>query len=301
MDDISTADRTGVVFLKAVSWFLGLVYVLCWSLSFYPQPLLNFRRRSTHGTSIDFPTLNVLGFVAYTISTGAFLYSSTIRNQYAAKHPLSPVPTVRVNDFVFALHGAVLCIITYSQFFPKLWGFTAGRRQGASLLIIGIFWGCVFGVLGVTFIVGSKENGGEYDGRRWAWIDVIYAISYVKLVCTVVKYCPQAWLNYKRKSTVGWSIGQILLDFVGGVLSIMQLIIDSSLQADWSGVTGNPAKFALANISIIFDIIFMLQHYVLYTEKRAASDLSTIAEEEEVDDDRWKNRDEERPLVTAEH
>jgi cystinosin len=105
----------------------------------------------------------------------------------------------------------------------------------------------------------------------------------------VVKYCPQAWVrtlsvlsllghyaeiphylisahpsqvNYKRKSTVGWSIWPILMDFAGGILSLMQLLIDSSLQADWSGLTGNPVKLGLSNISLFFDIIFILQHYV---------------------------------------
>jgi cystinosin len=70
--------------------------------------------------------------------------------------------------------------------------------------------------------------------------------------------------NFKRQSTIGWSIIQQLLDFSGGILSMLQLLIDSSLQADWSGLTGNPVKFGLANISLLFDIIFITQHYVLY-------------------------------------
>lgn len=32
-------------------------------------------------------------------------------------------------------------------------------------------------------------------------------------------------MNYQRKSTVGWSIGNVLLDFTGGSLSILQMII----------------------------------------------------------------------------
>ena len=70
--------------------------------------------------------------------------------------------------------------------------------------------------------------------------------------------------NFRRKSTIGWSITQQLLDFSGGILSLLQLVIDSALQADWSGLTGNPVKFGLANISLIFDIVFILQHFVLY-------------------------------------
>ena len=54
------------------------------------------------------------------------------------------------------------------------------------------------------------------------------------------------------------------MDVIGGVLSISQLVIDSSLQNDWSGLTGNPVKLGLGNVSIIFDMVFMVQHYWLY-------------------------------------
>lgn len=74
-------------------------------------------------------------------------------------------------------------------------------------------------------------------------------------------------MNYKRKSTQGWSISQILFDIVGGVLSLLQLVIDASFQGDWSGITGNPLKFGLSNISIAFDLIFITQHYVLYRDQ----------------------------------
>ena len=45
---------------------------------------------------------------------------------------------------------------------------------------------------------------------------------------------------------------------------MLQLVIDSALQNDWSGLTGNPVKLGLANISLLFDIVFILQHFVLY-------------------------------------
>lgn len=85
-----------------------------------------------------------------------------------------------------------------------------------------------------------------------------------------VKYVPQAYLNYKRQSTVGWSIENILLDISGGVLSLAQLVVDASLQNDWSGLIGNPVKFFLAQIAIVFDILFIFQHYVLYRQNNDA-------------------------------
>ena len=79
---------------------------------------------------------------------------------------------------------------------------------------------------------------------------------------------PQVLTNYRNRSTHGWAIGQILLDLVGGILSITQLGIDSYLQHDWSGITGNPSKLALGNISVFFDVIFIVQHYWLYRGKK---------------------------------
>lgn len=86
----------------------------------------------------------------------------------------------------------------------------------------------------------------------------------MKLLLTIFKYVPQVVANFRRRSTIGWSIWQQLLDFSGGLLSLLQLVIDSALQADWSGLTGNPIKFGLANISLLFDIVFILQHFVLF-------------------------------------
>lgn len=147
------------------------------------------------------------------------------------------------------------------MFWPQIWGLCQSRGQRISNTVIGIAGGVLISVMSIVAIV---MRYGTPDGSGWAWIDVVYALGYAKLVITVVKYMPQVWTNYQRQSTRGWSIGQILLDVTGGVLSIAQLVIDCSLQADWSGLVGNPVKFGLGNVSIIFDIIFMVQHYGLY-------------------------------------
>jgi cystinosin len=135
--------------------------------------MLNWKRKSTHGTAVDFPTINVLGFVCYTISTASFLYSPTIREQYARRHPLAPEPTVRFNDFLFAAHGAVMCIVIYSQFYTWIWGFKIGARQKASRAVLGIFWGSILGVLVVIFIVQTRGKEGGHDASGWAWLDVV--------------------------------------------------------------------------------------------------------------------------------
>lgn len=173
------------------------------------------------------------------------------------------------NDVVFALHALVLSLITTSQYlFPSLWRFAPSVGNRPSRFILGTGLGCITGVVAVVVLIAAavpEDREGVVDPRvDWCWLDAVYAVGYVKLWITLIKYTPQVVANYRNKSTVGWSIWQILLDFAGGVLSISQLVIDSSMQGDWSGVTGNPVKFALGQVSMIYDLIFFTQHYVLY-------------------------------------
>ena len=67
----------------------------------------------------------------------------------------------------------------------------------------------------------------------------------------------------------GFSIGEILLNLSGPILSLMQLVLYSLLQEDWSGAIGNSAKRLLGNIGVLFDIIFIFQHFGLYLERSA--------------------------------
>ncbi|KAF6845340.1 lysosomal cystine transporter [Colletotrichum musicola] len=266
-------------FLPFLSAAFGWIYFLCWSGSFYPQPLLNFTRKTTAGTTVDFPLINCLayvltrhlaGFLAYFISNSCLYYSPLVRSQYAARnHGLTP--TVAFNDITFAAHALLLSCITTSQYFPKLWGFAAAPGTKPSRFISGIAFGCVVGVAVVSLIVAAAPSDGD-PRTSWCALDIVYAISYVKLVITLIKYTPQVITNYRNRSTKGWSIWQILLDFSGGLLSCAQQAIDSYLQHDWSGITGNPVKFALGNVSMAYDVVFMTQHYILYRGSEGKAD-----------------------------
>ncbi|KAL7671751.1 hypothetical protein ACOME3_006654 [Neoechinorhynchus agilis] len=92
--------------------------------------------------------------------------------------------------------------------------------------------------------------------------------SYVKLIVTGIKYVPQAYFNFKRKSTVGWSIGNILLDITGSVLSPLQQALMAYNFNSIDIIFGNPVKFGLAILSMGFDCLFIIQHYVLYPQRK---------------------------------
>lgn len=214
----------------------------------------------------------IAGFAAYFASNVAFYYSPVVRAQYAARHK-GLTPTVQFNDITFALHGLILSIITTSQYlFPRpLWGFAPSHGARPSRFILGVGAGCLLGVLATYLIVAGAPAEGD-PATNWCVLDTVYAVGYVKVVVTLVKYTPQILANWRNQSTRGWSIWQILLDLAGGILSVAQQGIDSWLQRDWSGITGNPVKFALGNASLVYDVIFIWQHYVLYRGKDISDD-----------------------------
>lgn len=163
-------------FLEIISLLFGWIYTFCWSLSFYPQPILNYRRKSTSGTTIDFPAINVLGFVAYFISNVAFAYSPQIRHEYASRHH-GLTPTVQLNDVAFAAHAIIITTITVTQFLPSLWGFEKRTGVGAriSRAILGIQIGSLIGVGIVILIVLARQGDDPRTG--WAWIDVVSTLQ----------------------------------------------------------------------------------------------------------------------------
>ena len=41
------------------------------------------------------------------------------------------------------------------------------------------------------------------------------------------RYFPQVWLNYRRKSTIGWSVSNAMTDMSGGLFSLAQQSLDA--------------------------------------------------------------------------
>jgi hypothetical protein len=42
------------------------------------------------------------------------------------------------------------------------------------------------------------------------------------------------------------------------------------VKEDWSGIAGDPVKFGLGLVSMVFDVAFMVQHYVLFRGAESA-------------------------------
>lgn len=153
--------------ISIISSILGWIYVLLWSISFYPQALTNRKRKSSSGLSIDFTFLNALGLTAYTVFNAVLLYSPVVRAQYASRIPGGAAPPVQFNDLVYAAHGAGISLVMFSQTqWPQMWGFR-GSNAALSLSAIGVSWACIAVIYAA---VGGVLTGVS---ERWEWLDVV--------------------------------------------------------------------------------------------------------------------------------
>lgn len=235
------------------SSIIGWIYFLAWSVSFYPQVYTNWSRKSVTGLSFDYEFYNILGFSCLAIYNACLFWSPLIRQQYSDRFD-GESPKVTTNDVFFGIHAIALTIVHIIQI-----GIYDRGRQKVSYMAMTLISGSAFAALLWTIVV-------QTSGRS-SWLDVLYFLSYIKLSLTFIKYSPQVYMNWKRKSTVGWNIYNILLDFTGGSLSLLQLFLDCWIDEDWSGITGNPVKFGLGFVSMFFDVIFIIQHYCIYTDR----------------------------------
>lgn len=226
----------------SVSAVLGWMYFISWSASFYPQVLLNCSRKSAEGLSPQYVQLNLLGFSLYTVYTSALYFSPTVRLQYRERWGSDN--QIQLNDVVFAIHALIMCAVMSIQ--AALYPNTLHHDRNLIIISLAI----VSPILAALF-------------QCIQLLDVLYYFAGVKMIITLIKYLPQLHLNNARKSTRGWSIGNIILDLSGGLLSILQSIVDAN-DDGWKSIAGNPIKIGLGVASIVFDFIFIYQHYFIF-------------------------------------
>lgn len=235
--------------LVSISNIVGWIYFVAWSISFYPQCYINWKRKSVVGLNFDFLTLNLIGFSLYSLFNCGLFWSKTIQDQYFVEHPRGLNP-VLLNDVVFSLHAVVITLFTIGQ--CVIYEHAGQRVSNTAKGIVALLF--------LIFIVSLVLPFFDV----FNWLQFLYICSYIKLSITLMKYVPQAVMNYRRKSTIGWSIGNVILDFTGGMLSMMQMIINAENYDDYDSIFGDPTKFGLGLFSVFFDIFFMVQHYILY-------------------------------------
>ena len=85
-------------------------------------------------------------------------------------------------------------------------------------IFIAALWLAILGTWFYEILVSPLPDGA----------DTFLVAGYCKIAISFVKYCPQVNLNYKRQSTVGWSLANVLLDLTGGLLSFAQIFLEAA-------------------------------------------------------------------------
>jgi hypothetical protein len=99
-----------------ISFIVGWVYFVAWSVSFYPQIRINFMRKSVVGLNFDFLALNLLGHTLYAIFNSSLYWITYIEEEYFERFPRGLNP-VELNDVVFSIHASVITAVTVAQCF----------------------------------------------------------------------------------------------------------------------------------------------------------------------------------------
>lgn len=236
---------------------LGWLYFFTWSYSFYPQIATNFQRKSVVGLSFDFVLLNIIGFAAYSIYTLAFFAWEPARELYRLRHH-GQNNGVRVNDVIFALHALAATLVVGTQVLLYDRGSQALSRT-CIIATSALFLGCA-----TVWAAAESSAIQEIDA-----LTLVYAIGFIKIGITAVKYVPQVLLSFQRKSTNGFNIGQVVCDITGSVFSLGQQALEAFALSDPSVMTGNSIKLLIGLVSLVYDAILIVQHYVLYPEAKA--------------------------------
>jgi cystinosin len=213
-------------------------------VSFYPQLITNYQRKTVEGLSTDASILAVLNYTCYTIYNAFLFWDESIRQEYRERNGEDSKITVQSNDVAFSIHALMLNMLLIAQI-VRYGGFKNQPVSRITLLIVATVFALSAGYLLCIF------------SFNWLWIDFLYFMASVKLVLTVLTYLPQLLLNFTRKSTDGWNLWNVIFDCTGGLMSLLQLVLDSVDLSDLhNGLLGNIPKLILSFITLIFDVSF---------------------------------------------
>ncbi|KAL7100554.1 hypothetical protein ACP275_08G004700 [Erythranthe tilingii] len=210
--------------LKVIYNVLGWIAFVCWSISFHPQVVLNFKRKSP-----------------------------TVQNQYHNKYDSNQMLPVAPNDLAFSIHAVLLSGFTLFQIGIYDRGSQKFLKTSICLVSIAML------AAAICVLIAIPKHS-------WFWL--VSCFNTIQVIMTVTMYFPQALLNFKRKTTSGFSVGNILLDFLGGITNAIQMVMQSIDQNSLENLFGNIGKTLLALVTIFFDIVLLIQHYLLYPSKK---------------------------------
>uniref|UniRef100_A0AC11C0U8 Cystinosin, lysosomal cystine transporter n=1 Tax=Ovis aries TaxID=9940 RepID=A0AC11C0U8_SHEEP len=162
--------------VSIINQVIGWIYFVAWSVSFYPQVITNWRRKSVVGLSFDFVALNLMGFMAYSVFNIGLFWVPSIKEQFLLKYP-NGVNPVDSNDVFFSLHAVALTLVVIVQCLLYERGNQHVSWPAISFLVLSWLFTLIALIMAA---VGATT-----------WLQFLFCFSYIKLAVTLVKYFPQ--------------------------------------------------------------------------------------------------------------
>jgi hypothetical protein len=92
-----------------------------------------------------------------------------------------------------------------------------------TMIYLAIQW-AVFLYFGMYALSTTKPFKLSFFGFKTSF-GYFQTLGYFKMFSTLLKHPPQIYFNFKRKSTKGWSIEGMMMDFLGGLFSLIALLL----------------------------------------------------------------------------
>ena len=182
----ATHNGTDWTAYVALSDVLGWTYFASWSISFWPQLIMNWERHSVIGLSFDFIYLNLAGFSCYAAYNLGLFFVPAIQREYEHAHPGSSGIPVKLNDVVFTLHAVFASSVGMYQ----VRTYERGAQSSSYLCRAALVAFALFAAVAAAVIAAASR--GRYPppaGAAWAtWFTYLYALSFIKLTVTLTKY-----------------------------------------------------------------------------------------------------------------
>lgn len=159
----------GATWADVLSELCGIIYSLCWNISFYPQVWENYQLKSVAGFSLEYALLNPSGYFFYSIYTSTGFINPNLGSG-----------TVDWQDLFFATHGLALSTTCFVQCLI----YSRGEKNKEFKLWVIFLLASEY----VVFIVFLVLEFTHYQLPSGA--SVVNICGYNKAMITFVKYSP---------------------------------------------------------------------------------------------------------------
>ncbi|ODV64518.1 cystinosin-like protein ERS1 [Ascoidea rubescens DSM 1968] len=268
--------------LKVLVDLLGWLYVIFWSIAYYPPILLNFKIKSSESLSLDSILLNLTGYHCYFFSVYLLTCNETVKVQYSNFHGINSKPLLNYIDLVYVSHGLLLNYLTFVQVI--YYKFQRNRTHyhkndmkniKSILLRAHKSTKVIISIIGIFVIVLMNQI---FINKSILLISLTTYLTYIKLFLNLIKHIPQIVLNSRKKNMKGFSLIMICLDVSGAICCLSQLTVNnflsnikgmhehdhslnhSQMEIDFIDIIcKNVGKFCLSFIALTVDICYLIQ------------------------------------------